>query len=402
MVTIKEVITKKDIKTFVRFPHSLYKGNPYYVPPFEADEVNRFNPKKNESYDECEVKCFLAYKDEKVVGRIAAIVQKSFNKKSNSKRVRFSRFDAIDDNEVSEALFNAVEDFAKEKGMDIIHGPLGYNDLDREGLLIEGFDQLSTFEEQYNHPYYQKLIENSGFEKDTDWYEFRLFAPKEKDPRIQRLADAVLNKYKLRVHTPKNLKEVVDNYKDQFFAVVDAAYGPLYGTVPFTDKVKDAIIEQFKMILKGRFMKLVFDENDRLIALGVVLPSLSEAINKTQGRLFPLGWVRVLHQINHPKHIDLALIALLPEYQNKGINAVILSQLIDGMVDYGIEYAETNLMLEDNTRIQHQWKSFEYIMHKKRRAFVKYLNGKPKDKKAKKEETATQPKKQTKTKKTAK
>lgn len=402
MVTIKEVITKKDIKTFVRFPHSLYKGNPYYVPPFEADEVNRFNPKKNESYDECEVKCFLAYKDEKVVGRIAAIVQKSFNKKSNSKRVRFSRFDAIDDNEVSEALFNAVEDFAKEKGMDIIHGPLGYNDLDREGLLIEGFDQLSTFEEQYNHPYYQKLIENSGFEKDTDWYEFRLFAPKEKDPRIQRLADAVLNKYKLRVHTPKNLKEVVDNYKDQFFAVVDAAYGPLYGTVPFTDKVKDAIIEQFKMILKGRFMKLVFDENDKLVALGVVLPSLSEAINKTKGRLFPLGWVRVLHQINHPKHIDLALIALLPEYQNKGINAVILSQLIDGMVDYGIEYAETNLMLEDNTRIQHQWKSFEYIMHKKRRAFVKYLNGKPKDKKAKKEETATQPKKQTKTKKTAK
>ena len=402
MVTIKEVITKKDIKTFVRFPHSLYKGNPYYVPPFEADEVNRFNPKKNESYDECEVKCFLAYKDEKVVGRIAAIVQKSFNKKSNSKRVRFSRFDAIDDNEVSEALFNAVEDFAKEKGMDIIHGPLGYNDLDREGLLIEGFDQLSTFEEQYNHPYYQKLIENSGFEKDTDWYEFRLFAPKEKDPRIKRLADAVLNKYKLRVHTPKNLKEVVDNYKDQFFAVVDAAYGPLYGTVPFTDKVKDAIIEQFKMILKGRFMKLVFDENDRLVALGVVLPSLSEAINKTKGRLFPLGWIRVLHQINHPKHIDLALIALLPEYQNKGINAVILSQLIDGMVDYGVEYAETNLMLEDNTRIQHQWKSFEYIMHKKRRAFVKYLNGKPKDKKAKKEETATQPKKQTKTKKTAK
>ncbi len=402
MVTIKEVITKKDIKTFVRFPHSLYKGNPYYVPPFEADEVNRFNPKKNESYDECEVKCFLAYKDEKVVGRIAAIVQKSFNKKSNSKRVRFSRFDAIDDNEVSEALFNAVEDFAKEKGMDIIHGPLGYNDLDREGLLIEGFDQLSTFEEQYNHPYYQKLIENSGFEKDTDWYEFRLFAPKEKDPRIQRLADAVLNKYKLRVHTPKNLKEVVDNYKDQFFAVVDAAYGPLYGTVPFTDKVKDAIIEQFKMILKGRFMKLVFDENDRLVALGVVLPSLSEAINKTKGKLFPLGWIRVLHQINHPKHIDLALIALLPEYQNKGINAVILSQLIDGMVDYGIEYAETNLMLEDNTRIQHQWKSFEYIMHKKRRAFVKYLNGKPKDKKVKKEETATQPKKQTKTQKTAK
>ena len=397
MVTIKEVITKKDIKTFVRFPHTLYKGNPNYVPPFEADEVNRFNPKKNESYDECEVKCFLAYRDEKVVGRIAAIIQKSFNKKSNSKRCRFSRFDAIDDKEVSSALFNAVEEFAKEKGMEIIHGPLGYNDLDREGLLIDGFDQLSTFEEQYNHPYYQALVENSGFEKDTDWYEFRLFAPEEKDPRIERLSNAVLRKYKLRVHTPKNLKEVVDNYKDQFFAVVDAAYGPLYGTVPFTDKVKDAIINQFKMILKGRFMKLVFDENDRLIALGVVLPSLSEAINKTKGKLFPFGWIRVLHQINHPKHIDLALIAILPEYQNKGINAVILHQLIDGMVEYGIQYAETNLMLEDNTRIQHQWESFKYVMHKKRRAFVKYLNKKPETKKTeKKTEKVTKAKKTTK------
>ena len=386
MVTIKEVKTKKDIKTFVRFPHSLYKGNPYYVPPFEADEVNRFNPKKNESYEECEVKCFLAYKDEKVVGRIAAIIQKSFNKKSNSKRCRFSRFDAIDDKEVSEALFNAVDEFAKEKGMNIIHGPLGYNDLDREGLLIEGFDQLSTFEEQYNHSYYQSLVENSGFQKDTDWYEFRLFAPKEKDPRIQKLSDAVLKRYKLRVHTPKNLKEVVDNYKDQFFAVVDAAYGPLYGTVPFTDKVKNAIIDQFKLILKGRFMKLIFDENDRLVALGVVLPSLSEAINKTKGRLFPFGWVRVLHQINHPNHIDLALIAILPEYQNKGLNAVVLNHLIDGMVDFGIQYAETNLMLEDNTRIHHTWDMFDYIMHKKRRAFVKYLD-EPKKEESKQKKT---------------
>ena len=386
MVTIKEVKTKSDIKKFVRFPNELYKGNPYYVPPFEADEINRFNPKRNESFEDIEAKCFLAYRDEKIVGRIAAIIQKLFNEKSNSKRVRFSRFDAINDKEVSTALFNAVENFAKEKGMNIIHGPLGYNDLDREGLLIEGFDQLSTFEEQYNHSYYQSLVENSGFQKDTDWYEFRLFAPKEKDPRIQKLSDAVLKRYKLKVYTPKNLKEVVDNYKDQFFAVVDAAYGPLYGTVPFTDKVKNAIIDQFKLILKGRFMKLIFDENDRLVALGVVLPSLSEAINKTKGRLFPFGWVRVLHQINHPNHIDLALIAILPEYQNKGLNAVVLNHLIDGMVDFGIQYAETNLMLEDNTRIHHTWDMFDYIMHKKRRAFVKYLD-EPKKEESKQKKT---------------
>jgi len=386
MVTIKEVKTKKDIKTFVRFPHSLYKGNPYYVPPFEADEVNRFNPKKNESYEECEVKCFLAYKDEKVVGRIAAIIQKSFNKKSNSKRCRFSRFDAIDDKEVSEALFNAVDEFAKEKGMNIIHGPLGYNDLDREGLLIEGFEQLSTFEEQYNHPYYQSLIENSGFKKDTDWFEYRLFCPKEKDARIEKLSNAVLKRYKLRAYTPKGLKEVVEKWKDQFFGVLDAAYGPLYGTVPFTDKVKEAIINQFKMVIKGKFMTLIFDENDRLVALGLVLPSLSESINKTQGRLFPFGWVRVLHQISHPKHIDLALIAILPEYQNKGLNAVVLNYLIDGMINFGIEYAETNLMLEDNTRIHHTWDMFDYIMHKKRRAFVKYLD-EPKKEESKQKKT---------------
>ena len=393
MVTIKEVKTKSDIKKFVRFPNELYKGNPYYVPPFEADEINRFNPKKNESFEDIEAKCFLAYRDEKIVGRIAAIIQKLFNEKSNSKRVRFSRFDAIDDKEVSTALFNAVENFAKEKGMNIIHGPLGYNDLDREGLLIDGFDQLSTFEEQYNHNYYQSLIENSGFKKDTDWFEYRLFCPKEKDERIQKLSDAVLKRYKLRAYTPKGLNEVVKKWRDQFFAVLDAAYGPLYGTVPFTDKVKEAIIAQFKMVIKGKFMTLIFDENDRLVALGLVLPSLSESINKTKGRLFPLGWIKVLHQINHPKHIDLALIAILPEYQNKGLNAVVLNHLIDGMIKFGIQYAETNLMLEDNTRIHHTWDMFDYILHKKRRAFVKYLDEpkqeeKPSQKKAVKKTSA--------------
>lgn len=374
MVTIKEVVTKKDIKNFVRFPIELYKGNPFFVPPFESDEINKFNSKKNESYEDCTVKCFLAYRDEKIVGRIAGIIQHLYNKKANEKRIRFSRFDCIDDEEVSKALFKAVEDWGVSEGMEIIHGPMGYNDLDREGLLIEGFDQLSTFEEQYNYNYYQKLIENAGFGKEVDWFEYRIFKPKTDDGRLKRLSQAVLKRYKLNMVVYKNASKVIKKYKDQFFEVLDAAYAPLYGVVPFTDKVKDAVINQFKLILQGRFMVFITDENDKVIAFGLVLPSLSESVNKSKGRFLPFGIFRILHQIRKPKHIDLALIAIRPEYQSKGINAVLLDYLVSGMKKFGIEYAETNLMLETNTKIQHQWEGFDFIMHKKRRAFVKNLD----------------------------
>ena len=374
MVEIREVVTKKDIKNFVKFPHSLYKGNPYFVPNLDIDEIGKFDKNKNESYDDCDVKCFLAYRDGKVVGRIAGIIQKLYNMKTGEKRVRFSRFDAIDDEEVSNALFSSVEKWAKQKGMEIIHGPMGYNDLDREGLLIEGFDQLSTFEEQYNYKYYSTLIEKYGFEKEVDWFEYRLFTPKEPVEKIDRISEIVAKRYGLRRLQVTNLKKFIKEYRDQFFEVLDKAYSPLYGVVPFSDKMKEALISQFGLILKKEYIVPILDKNDKLVAFGLAFPSLSESVNKSKGRLLPFGIFRMLHQINHPKHIDAGLIAIVPEYQNKGVNTMILSYFINGMIRKKIEYAETNLMLEDNTRIQHQWEVFDFIQHKKRRSYIKKID----------------------------
>ena len=377
MIEIKEVKTKKDIKIFVHFPHTLYKNNPNYVPFLNIDEINKFDEKKNESYEDCDVKCYLAYKNGEVVGRIAGIIQrlyKLYNEKVNEKRVRFSRFDCINDIDVSRALFSALEAWAKEMGMNIIHGPMGYNDLDREGLLIEGFDQMSTFEEQYNHEYYASLIEDYGFKKEVDWVEYRIFSPKEPNERIERVARVVSKRYNLKVVKPTSIKKFVAEYKDQFFQTLDEAYSPLYGVVPFSEKMKDSLIDQFSLILNKDFIVAVVNEQNQMVGFGLVFPSLSEAVNKSQGKLLPFGIFRMLRQIKKPKSIDLGLIAIKPEYQNKGVNTLILSELINGMIEKKIEYAETNLMLEDNIRIQSQWDIFDYIQHKRRRSYRKEID----------------------------
>lgn len=371
MIEIKEVITKSDIKKFVNFPHKLYKGVPYFVPFLNVDEKNKFNPKKNESFEDCIVKSFIAINNGKVVGRLCGIIQKLYNEKTNQKRVRFSRFDCINDEKVSNALFSSLEKWAKEQGMEIIHGPMGYNDLDREGLLIEGFDQMSTFEEQYNFDYYAELIEKYGFKKEVDWVEYRIFTPKEKNEKIDRIAEVVSKRFKLRILTPKSIKWFIKNYKEQFFDTLDAAYSPLYGVVPFSDKAKESLIDQFALILNKDYIIGVVNEQDVLIGFGLVFPSLSEAVSKSKGKIFPFGIFRMLKQIKKPKSIDLGLIAIRPEYQNKGVNAMILSHMINGMIERKIKYAETNLMLEDNTRIQDQWSVFDYIQHKRRRSYLK-------------------------------
>ncbi len=374
MIEIKEVKTKSDIKKFVSYPHKLYKKNENFVPFLDIDEVNKFDKDKNESYDDCIVKCFLAYKDGELVGRIAAIIQKLYNQKVNEKRVRFSRFDCINDKEVSFALFSAVENWSKEQGMEIIHGPMGYNDLDREGLLVEGFDYLSTFEEQYNYPYYAELIEDYGFKKEVDWVEYRITVPKELNPRIEKISKIVEERYNLKVLKPTSLKKFIEEYKDQFFDTLDAAYSKLYGVVPFSDKMKDSLIDQFGLILNKDFIVGITDKDNKLIGFGLMFPSLSESVNKSKGKLFPFGIIRMLLQIKRPKNIDLGLIAIRPEYQNKGVNAMILSSMMKVVIKKKIEFAETNLMLEDNLKIQSQFEMFEHIQHKRRRSYVKNID----------------------------
>ena len=373
MIEIREVKGRKEIKRFIEFPLEMYKDNPYFVPPLYGDEKKLF--KKDYVYaDQCDTVYYNAYRDGKHVGRISGILQKAANEKWKQKRVRFTRFDSIDDQEVANALFAAVEKWAKDKGMEEVVGPLGFSDLEREGLLIDGFDWLSTFEEQYNFPYYQKLIENLGYEKEVDWVERRMYPPKEVDERIVRISEKIMQRYGLRLAGTKNTNEFLKLYADKFFEILDTTYAEIYGTVPFTDKMKELMIGNFKLIIDKRFVQVILDKDDRIVCFGLCFPAIGEAIQKSGGRLTPATIVRILKTVKHPKALDLGLIGVLPEYRLKGVSAPLLVCMTQMMIDEKIEYAETNLNLEENSDIINLWKNFESVQHKRRRSYVKKLS----------------------------
>ena len=372
MIEVREVKTKKEQKEFIDFPLKLYKGNPYFVPPLYGDEKKLFGD-KNIYCDQAESVFYNAYKDGVMVGRIHGILQKAANEKWNQKQVRFTRFDSIDDQEVSDALFNKLAEWAKSKGMDELVGPLGFSDLDREGLLIEGFDQLSTFEEQYNYEYYKKLIENYGFEKDVDWVERKLSAPEKVDERIPKIADMMMKKYKLHRGYAKNTNDFLNKYADAFFDILDETYTTLYQTVPFTPAMKKMMIDNFKLIVDIKYVAVILDENDKVVCFGLCFPSIAKAVQKSGGKLTPLAIIRLLKALKKPEVIDLALIGVLPEYARKGISSTLIWGVMEMLTGGTVKYAETNLNLENNIAIQNQWKIFDNVLHKRRRAFKKKI-----------------------------
>ena len=372
MINIVEVLTKKQVKTFVDFPTKLYKGCPYYSYPLRMDEMAMFNPKKNVCYNECKVKMFLAYKDDVLVGRIAGIIQEAFNTKNNKKYVRFSRFDCINDQEVANALFSSVETWAKEQGMDTINGPMGFNDLDAEGMIVEGFNERCTFESRYNHEYYIDLVKNYGFVKDVDWLERKIY-PTQTTDRVARIADAVKKRYNLKFATGKKNK-LIDKYKSQIFDLIDKAYGDLYGVVPYNEATRKQILGQFKMFVDRRFMFIILNEQDQVVSFGVALPALNEALAKSEGRLTIPAIFRLLYALKHPKVVDFALIGVIPEYLNKGVNALAIKYLMDNMAKFGVQYCETNLCLEENIKIAQTWDYFKHDQHRRRRAWVKKID----------------------------
>ena len=373
MLVIKEVKTKKEQKEFLNFPLNLYKDNPYFVPPLYMDEKKIF--KKDYLYlDQAEAVYYNAYMDDVMVGRISGIIQHASNKKENQKRVRFTRFDAINDQNVANCLFETVEAWAASKGMDTIVGPLGFSDLEREGLLIEGFDQLSTFEEQYNYDYYQTLIENYGFTKEVDWVERKLYLPEHIDPRLEKISSMMMKKYNLKFGEAKNVNDFIKKYADKFFDIIDTTYAPLYGTVPLTKATRKMMISNFKLIVDLKLVAVIVDEQDNVVCFGICFPSLSKALQPSNGHLTPLALIRVLKAIKKPQILDLGLIGVLPEYERRGIASAILNRLMQMLQMEGIKYAETNLNLETNDSIQNQWKSFDSVIHKRRRAFVKPIN----------------------------
>ena len=374
MITVKEVVTRKEQKEFLNFPIDLYKGNPCFVPPLWADEMKMFRPGYVYS-DCCDSVFYNAYRDGRMVGRIQGIIQRAANEKNNERRVRFTRFDAIDDLEVSRALFEAVEKWAVERGMDTACGPLGYSDLEREGLLIEGFDQLSTFEEQYNAPYYQKHIEALGYTKEVDWLEFQLYGPESEETlkEQEQLAEFIMKRYKLHFGPAKNGRDFLKRYADGVFRLIDDSYDKLYGTVPFTDGMKKLMMDNFSMVISTKNIAVILDENDRVVCFGMTIPALAGALAGTRGKYTPLTLLKLLRAIRRPTAIDLCLIGVDPEYLNRGISTVFAVELMHMLADRRITHAETNLNLEDNWAILNQWKRFSHKNHKRRRAYVKKL-----------------------------
>ncbi len=372
-VSVREVKTKKEQREFLNFPLDMYADNPCFVPPLYGDEKKIFS-KNYIYYDTCEAVYFNAYRGDKPVGRISGILQKVSNEIRDEKRVRFTRFDTVDDIEVARALFEAVEKWAIEKGMDTVCGPLGFSDLEREGLLVEGFEYESTFEEQYNAPYYGKLIEQLGYVKEVDWTESRLRAPADYDGSLDAMTDFVMKRYKLHFGPAKNVNEFLKLYADKLFDVLDRSYSKLYGTVPLTEGMKKMLVDNFKLIVDLRFVAVILDENDNLVLLGICFPAIGEAVKKSRGHLTPAALLRILRTLKKPKVLDLALVGVDPAYLNRGVSTAVAAGLMRMLREEGIEYAETNLNLEDNFAIRNLWKRFDEQQHKRRRSYVKKLD----------------------------
>ena len=374
-ITIQEISGTRGLKKFAKFPIDLYKGNEYYVPSLVLDEVGTLDAKNNPAFDFCESVYYMAYKEGKPVGRIAGIINRKVNEKTGEKAARFGFVDFIDDREVSEALFDAVENWAKSKGMDQIHGPLGFTDMDPEGLLIEGFDQLSTMSAIYNHPYYRQHIEDRGYEKAVDWVEYKIKVPEGVPEKHQRISDIVQRKYNLRIVKFKNASEVYKgNYGQKIFDLINHAYADLYGYSNLSQRQIDYYVKMYIPLLRLENVTVIVDEHDELIAVGIALPSLSKALQKSRGRLFPIGFIHLLKALKGKNDgVDLLLVAVRPDYQSKGVNALLFSDLIPVFIRNGYKYAGSNPELEMNEKVQSQWQYFERVQHKRRRAYTKKI-----------------------------
>lgn len=370
MITITKVATKKQQKEFLDFPLKHYKGNPYFTPPLYMDEKKIFH--KDFVYnDMCEAVYFNAYKDGVMAGRISGIIQRAANEKTGKKQVRFTRFDVIEDEEVAKELFKTLENWTLQKGMNEVVGPLSFSDLEREGLLIDGFDYPATFEETYNFPYYQTFIENFGYQKDVDWTGSRIRIPKDYDGEVDKLAAFVMKRYNLHLGTARNTNEFLKKYADGIFELLDKSYELLYGTVPFTEGMKKMMIDNFRLVIDVKNVAVILDENDKMICFGLAFPAIADAMRPSGGRLTPAALVRLLKALKKPNVIDLCLIGVDPEWLNRGVSIIVSAGLMNMLKN--VEYAETNMNLEDNYAIQNQWKRFDEQKIKRHRCYIKKL-----------------------------
>lgn len=376
MVEIREIQpTKSNLLKFVHFPiDTLYRDSEYFVPPLVTDEINTLRPDKNPAFDFCEAVYYLAYRDGKIVGRVAGIINHVCNERSGKKEARFSYIDFIDDAEVVDALIDAVTRWGKSKGMEHLTGPLSFTDMDPEGMLIEGYDRVGTSGGIYNYPYYPKHMERLGFVKDADWLEMLITIPKDIPEKMQRISDLVSKRYNLEAIKYSNRKKLVADYGDAIFKLINVAYDDIFGYSPLSDKQINHYIKMYLPFLPLNDLAMAVEKDTReLIAVGISIPSMARALIKNRGRLFPFGWMPLLKAFKHNDVVDLMLIAVKPEFQNKGVNSLLFTDLIPCFNANGYKFAESNRELELNSKVLKQWEYFEYVQHKRRRAFTKEI-----------------------------
>lgn len=374
-VIVKAVSNRRELKTFARFGNKLYKGNPYYVPSMPWDDLNTFDPEKNGAFEFSDAEFYLAYKDGEVVGRVAAIINRKANEAWNVEQVRFGWIDFIDDLEVSKALLDAVVEFGKVRGMKQIVGPLGFTDFDPEGMLVEGFDRVSTMALIYNHPYYPEHMKKHGYVKETGWVEYRITLPDEMFEKHMRLAEVVQERYglKLRKMTKRQIRK--ENYGQKLFQLINETYCVLYGYSLLSPKQIDQYVDVYLSLVDMKMLTFIEDKNGDLIAAGISIPSLSEALQKCNGEIFPFGWWHLLKAMywKKPETLDLLLIGVRPDYQNHAVNSLLMVDLFQNYKKLGFKYAETNANLETNAKVQAMWTPFEKELHKRRWVFGKEI-----------------------------
>lgn len=373
MVYVHPIAASSDqLHQYVQFGIDLYKGNTCYVPPLIMDEVGTLSPDVNPAFDFCDAQSFMAFRDGEPVGAITAIINKAYNEKTGEKLMRFGFVNFIDDKEVVDELFAAVEDWGRKRGMTDIVGPMGFSDMDHEGMLIEGFDELGTMATIYNYPYYPEHMDRMGYTKDVDWVEFRMTVPDAIPEKYARISDIVAKKYGLSVRKYTSRSKIKKEYGHAIFELVNEAYANLYGFVPLTERQIEFYIKSYIDVLRLEDVCLVVDKEGSLVALGISMPSLSKALQQSKGKLFPFGWWPLLKAIRGKTDVvDLLLVAVKPEYQSRGVNALIFADLIPQYIKNGYKYAESNLELEGNENVQKQWEYFERRQHRRRRAYRK-------------------------------
>jgi hypothetical protein len=371
-IFIKEVTSRKDLKQFVRFPYLLYRDHPRWIPPLIKGEMETLDPEKNPAFEHCDTRFLMAMRDGKIVGRIAGIINHRYNEQWGKRVARFSWFDLVDDPEVSGALFDEIEAWAGQRGMNEVVGPMGFTTFDREGLLIKGFEEMPTFSGVYNHPYYQTHLERLGYGKEIEYVEYELTVPDVIPEKVVSISKLVSDRYGLHVLEPRSTRDILP-YAEQVFGVLNAAYSPLFGFTRLTDAQIQYFIKKYFSFIKPEYTTVVVDKNQKVLGFQISMPSLSRAFQKARGRMFPFGWIHLYRAIRNPDRLDLLLTGILPEYQSKGVNALFMYHLTHAAITHGIRHAESNNELEDNVKVQSLWKPYDRRQHRRSRIYSKKL-----------------------------